>query len=410
MTICSETMTHVSTKKKIQFNINYFIQFFSLAFVQAISIIFGLIKMSMSAESYQRFESQKIVGRRYPWQTINENVKSMREKSATETANTASNPSLPANKVTNQEVQTANDLNAKTHEDKRIIDFSGNITDDEKLNTFNNTDLNLNNEDLDIFDEVDKNIEDETNTESINLRNSHFQKTLLKPFDETIHRLSAMKNSFILRTESFIKEKIPRAPEHLFSHVHKENESENKTFLANTPDEADGIILPTRRKITTGIENDDIVAKFVAFLGWNFFLIMRLMSLSSFAVFHLDICGILCFFHYCLMLSMLINETRFKVRWQRTVFYTVLAYIFLFTLIEFKIKFKKVRSWYIFYFIIVFIQNIAMTISWYGFEEYLDSWWFEFIFLVIVQSGVMSLMCFLLYFFYLKPQDKLIHS
>lgn len=364
--------------------------------------------MSMSAESYQRFESQKMVGKSYPWQTMKQNIKFTRSVSAT-FGQTQNNPTASQNEIIPEEEGVVNNLNEKFSEEKGKIDYNVNITDDEKLNSFKNLNLSSD-DDVDEVDSPNKILEN--NAELRNDEHKHnfhidIRKSFIKPLDDTMHRLSALGNTMLLHTESFIKEKIPRAPKALFTH-HNENELEKKAFTEQTTDEVDAFILPTRREIVAGIESDDIVAKFIAFLGWNFFLIMRLMSLSSFAVFHLDICGWLCFFHYCLMLLMLINETRFQVKWQRTAFYGVLAYIFIFNLIEFKVKFKQIRTWYILYFLLVIIQNISMTISWYCFEEFLDTWWFEFIFLVIVQSGIMSIMCFLLYFCYLKPKDKVL--
>lgn len=227
------------------------------------------------------------------------------------------------------------------------------------------------------------------------------------------NRLSNIKDMMIYSAESFIKEKIPRIPEGMFEHhlTHEneadENEKARNATASPTSDEVDdALLLPSRRKMIDGIENDDIVAKFIAFLGWNFFLVMRMMSLSTFFVFYPAACAWLCFGHYCLMLLFLVNETRFKVKWQRTAFYSILAYIFIFSLLEFKIRFRHVRRWFVSYFIVVMLQNIGMTVAWYGFTEFLDTWWFEFMFLLIIQSGLMSLMCFLLYFFYLKPNDK----
>lgn len=377
---------------------------YDTAFVQVLSIVFGLIKMSMTAESYQRFESQKIVGKSYPWQTMKPNIKFTRSVSATNATFGQTDNNDTAGQCENEE-NCVNNLDEIFPEEKGKIVYNVNITDDEKLNSYKN--LNLNNDD--IMDSLDENVEnnpkggnDEYKNPDKNNFHINIRKSFMKPLDDTIHRLSALGNTMLLNTESFIKEKIPRAL------PNRRNEIEKDVFTEKSTDEVDAFILPTRREIVAGIESDDIVAKFIAFLGWNFFLIMRLMSLSSFAVFHLDICGWLCFSHYCVMLLMLINETRFQVKWQRTAFYGILAYIFIFNLIEFKVKFKQIRTWNLLYFLIVMIQNITMTISWYCFEEFLDSWWFEFIFLVIVQSGIMSLMCFLLYFCYLKPKDKLL--
>lgn len=136
------------------------------------------------------------------------------------------------------------------------------------------------------------------------------------------------------------------------------------------------------------------------------FLVMRMISLSVFAVFYPEICGWICLGHYVFMLLCLINETRFSEKWQRTTFYFILAYIFIFNLMEFRVKFKSIRRWYIGYFLLVISQNIAMTVVWYNFTVFLNSWWFEFMFWVIMQSGFMSLLCLILYFFFLKPKDK----
>lgn len=54
----------------VRFLNNKFLSF--AAFVQILSIIFSLIKMAMTVESFHRFESQKIVGRSYPWSSAQE--------------------------------------------------------------------------------------------------------------------------------------------------------------------------------------------------------------------------------------------------------------------------------------------------------------------------------------------------
>lgn len=423
--------------------------------------------MSMSAESFQRFESQKVVGRNYPW--LAPHQIQIRSTTFRRTLSAPGEISAVSDgvKINNDKKEdfrktlNVNMNNFNENEDEKIvkkIDFVSNITDDDKLNSLkheNNshvadeidvrpsTSQCENSPDDDLFDNIEdikeylrRTADDvERIVTPVTPRQEYFDRIPSMPppprpnsiFNSVnkhpyLSRLSSFKDMLIFNAESFIKEKIPRIPEGMFEHRlmrekrQQEKKVENATMattdgvvspVSTNDDDADGaFLLPTRRKVIDGIESDDIVAKFISFLGWNFFLVMRIISLSVFSFFYTAPCVWLCFSHYILMLLCLINETRFEVKWQRTAFYTILSYIFIFNLIEFKIRFKHVRRWYICYFIIVFAQNIGITVAWYGFTEFLDTWWFEFMFLVILQSGIMSLMCFLLYFFYLKPKDK----
>ncbi|KAG5669999.1 hypothetical protein PVAND_000287 [Polypedilum vanderplanki] len=432
---------------------------YDTAFVQGMCVIFNLIKMSMTAESYQRFESQKVVGKNYPWlaphQVVTRSTTFRRTLSAPgeEIVTNANNSS----NIMSQEVNERKSMNVdknnfnetstkKNDEATKKIDFVSNITDDDKLYSMRNkvdthrpsTSTQRNVPDDDLLDNIEEIKEylrrtaevdevDEIDTPPV-LRNTtnedNFDRIPSIPppprpkSHSTLNRLSTFKDMLIFEAESFIKAKVPRIPEGMFEHYNKvkEHQEKEKTMNESTSaqqtlnieshDDVDALLMPKRRKVVDGIESDDIVAKFISFLGWNFFLIMRLISLSVFSVFYPAHCLWLCFAHYVLMLLCLINETRFTVKWQRTAFYTVLAYIFIFNLIEFKIRFRHVRYWYTSYFVLVMAQNIGMTIAWFGFTDFLDNWWFEFMFLVTLQSGIMSLMCFLLYFCYLKPQDK----
>lgn len=414
-----------------------------LAFVQSLSVVFALIKMAMSVESYQRFESQKLVGRSYPWLAPHQvHVRSTtfrrtlsapgevfpKNDGGTGERNFFGNPKVEIDE---------NNLDNKKEKPFRGIDFVSNITDDDKINSAK----------LTVPDEVDanrpsssqENVPDDDLMENIDEIKEYLRKTsadlelesptlrnLEENFDQVpslpppprptstkhpyldkLNRLSTFKDMLVFNAETFIKEKIPRIPEGMFEHHSAKDEIKKEAAMSptSTADETD-ILLPTRKTVVDGIESDDLVAKFISFLGWVMFLIMRMISISVFAVFYPEICAWICLAHYALMLLCLVNETRFQEKWQRTGFYFILAYIFIFNIMEFKIKFKNIRYWYIGYFVVTMAQNIAMTIVWYNFTVFLDSWWFEFMFLLILQSGIMSLMCLLLYFFYLKPKDR----
>lgn len=419
--------------------ISKFILMTFLAFVQSLSVIFALIKMAMSVESYQRFESQKLVGRSYPWLAPHQvQTRSTTFRRTLSAPGDVFPKSDGKSFLVNQKVDVdANNLDDKREKPLRGIEFVSNITDDDKLNSAK----------LMVPDEVDvarptssqENVPDDDLIENIDEIKAYLRKTSADldlesptlrnhgegfdrvpslpppprptstkhPYIEKLHRLSTFKDMLVFNAETFIKEKIPRIPEGMFEHHGQEKEIKVEPAVSPTSlaDETD-ILLPTRKTVVDGIESDDLVAKFISFLGWVMFLLMRMISISVFAVFYPEICAWICFGHYIVMLLCLINETRFQEKWQRTAFYIILAYIFIFNIMEFKVKFKNIRSWYIGYFILVMAQNVAMTIVWYNFAVFLDSWWFQFMFLLILQSGIMSLMCLLLYFFYLKPKDR----
>ena len=396
----------------------------------------------MTVESFQRFETQKQVGRSYPWLAVHQVQQRSTTFRRTLSAPGDVFPGDDGKKAFFESRKTLNvDPNNFDNENNekvlKEVTFVSNITDDDKMNAVklrvpdeidrrpSTSTRNLPDDDLmDSIDEIKEYLR-RTNdsigldSPSSNVTSQNFDHvpslpppptptSTKHPYLEKLNRLSTFKDLLVFNAETFIKERVPRIPEGMFEHHTKEKEIKKDVATSPTSMSADetDILLPTRRTVVDGIESDDVVAKFISFLGWVMFLVMRMISLSVFSVFYPEICGWICLAHYLFMLLCLVNETRFTEKWQRTGFYFILAYIFIFNLMEFKVKFKSVRRWYIGYFVLVLVQNIAMTVVWYNFTEFLDSWWFEFMYLIIVQSGIMSLLCLVLYFFYLKPKDK----
>lgn len=424
---------------------------YDTAFVQAMSIAFGLVKMAMTVESYQRFESQRIAGRNYPWlapHQIQVNRKIFRRTLSAPDGSIFKDNEIKQQPPFDHSRKTLNvDINNFDRRDEKEVqkevNFVGNITGDDKLKTSNivygydefehpnspsNTHQSLPDDNLvENINEIKEYLRQTDEESIVEMRqhdpNHEFDRVPSLPappiptsakhtYLNTLNRLSTFKNMMIFNAETFIKEKIPRIPEGMFDHYSIENEFKNEQSSSpSSPkpfsDETD-ILLPSRRKVVEGIESDDLVSKFISFLGWVMFLLMRMISLSVFAVFYPWICLWMCVGHYCFMLLCLINETRFKTKWRRSAFYIILSYIYIFNIMEFKIKFKNIRTWYVGYFFLLLGQNIGMTIAWYGYTDFMDTWWFEFMFMVILQSGIMALMCFVLYFFYLKPKDRVL--
>lgn len=242
-------------------------------------------------------------------------------------------------------------------------------------------------------------------TTSGNFRNKRSSKTL--------SQLDTFKDMLIVNAQLYIKEHVPRPPKLLLSRI-EPNEHKTPPMSPTqqqsppppvpvSPQDVVDFFMSRPTKIINGIEQDDFAGKTIAFFGWISFVIMRMLSLSTFSVFFPKTFFIILAVHYALMLFMLIMESRFRGKLNRSLFYLLLAYVYIFVLLEFRIKFKRIRMWYIGYFIITMGENIGMTMLWYAREEF-ESWWFGFIFEGIIYSGILFVATILVYYCILKPR------
>ncbi len=454
--------------KKKEMERNMMKKFEFSAIIQVVSIIFSLIKMAMTLESYQRFESQKVVGRNYPWCSREEVDKRRRQfRRSTSVPVTPSirdeiksklssfEENFPRTSLNENEEGIQNEEEIKTlninknnfdNERKSLKDpyFVSNFTDDDKIKNqeiksivhvkIEEPPVLSNNENDEehmpmLSVKQKSNLTDEDLIESANegIDAAHVQlrenitpenfdesptvppppKPSSFPYLTTLTRLSTYKNMLIFNTEEFIKEHVPRLPPGLFEHPNDGKINIKRAASVRKSTDDTDISLPTRKNMIQGIEQEDFVAKGVSFVGWSMFILMRMISLSVFSVFFLEACLYLCLAHYLIMLICVFYEGGIGGKWRRKLFYIVLSYIYIFALLEFKIKFKNVRRWYIGYFIFVFLQNLVITIIWMSLCRF-ESFWFHFLFNTIIQSGILSLCCMVFYFYFLKPKDKVL--
>lgn len=436
--------------------------------MQVISIVFSFFIMAVVASSYQRFESQKVVGRNYPWSTEEQCI--VRQKHFRQTKSLLVEPKplepiyveIPGSEQIMNRFKSINqpqsisssaaddddgeDVTMRYHDHKSLHlgDFNLN-----KENDFADTDQRHKNMDFDEHDgehtsmrrsskilnipvdegrqqprrpsllDLNAIVEQEQN-ESNNDIDDNNQANLdfspdhppppppdLKHFIfNQFNRLSTFKDMLVMNAELYIKEHVPRLPDTLFEH-----EPTHKSAPAAEGKPADEVdfIMPGRKKLVEGIEQEDIVAKSVAFTAWTFFLVMRMVSLSAFSVFFPLECLYLCLAHYLVMVAGLLYETRLHEKIERTYFYLFLAYIYIFCILEFKIKFKRPRYWFVLYTTLMLLQNLAITFAWYFLAEF-ESWWFGYMFAIIILSFCYSLLCFLVFYFLLKPADKILYE
>lgn len=160
------------------------------------------------------------------------------------------------------------------------------------------------------------------------------------------------------------------------------------------------------RTYMRGLEPQDLTAAIVNFLGWYTFFIARLLSIACFISIFPVLAIILLFSHYQVMLLFLIIP---QAKTVKRAFYIFLAFIYLFCLMEFKIRFRHVRVWHVFWGIVCSMEIIVFSGLWASIDTSVQNWWRGFLVHVILISMCLSLMCFLCYFILLKPRETIVY-
>lgn len=171
-------------------------------------------------------------------------------------------------------------------------------------------------------------------------------------------------------------------------------------------DDTDLFRIPKIREIK-GMPDDDMAGKLIAFLWWFCFLLARMLAISAFAYFYpTDIIWLMAS-HFVLVVALLLYDVRSdEVRRAKAIFFIFIGLVYLFCLIEFKIKFKKTKFIYNGFFILVFVENIVMALVWWcaNIETVEDDWWFKYIMYLITGCTGLSLISMLFYMKVNKPE------
>ncbi|KOB67783.1 XK-related protein [Operophtera brumata] len=131
------------------------------------------------------------------------------------------------------------------------------------------------------------------------------------------------------------------------------------------------------RSYMRGLEPQDATAALVHYMAWYTFFIARLISIACFINFFPVLAIILIFSHYQVMLLFLIVPQASTLRRS---FYIFLAFIYLFCLMEFKIRFRHVRVWHVFWIIVCTVETIVFTGLWASISSSnIDDWWKEYV-------------------------------
>lgn len=399
--------------------------------MQSVSLIFSTLRMASTATLYRRFEREKICGRQYPWtyntEPLLDNIAN--EKLEEEIKKSQTLEEFGPIEPSEQEEESEYD----DHEERLLARYSQILESDDSLPS--TPPLNVRepsatysdgseecNKPLTIIDRVAprrRNTEDtidSTDVQPPSVASSGHEYVRPRSF---IGRLTPQRKSTHYTIEVIDIPPPPEVPASRIWNVWAERLVENAEALPSRlsapprskyvneviQEEPD---MPVRvpRSYMRGLQPQDATAALMHFLGWHMFFVGRLISIAAFINLFPVVATILLFSHYQVMLLFLIVPQASSIR---RGFYLFLAFIYLFCLMEFKIRFRHVRVWHVFWIIVCTLETIIFTSLWASIDNSLSDWWREYAVMVVFGSTLLSYMCMLVYFVLLKPKETKIY-
>lgn len=149
----------------------------------------------------------------------------------------------------------------------------------------------------------------------------------------------------------------------------------------------------------------------IAFLWWFTFLLARFLAISVFAYFYMSQTIWLLSSHYILVLLILLYDVKTdQVKRSKIFFFLFIGFVYLFCIIEFKIKFKKARLLYYGYFLLVFTENFVMCMIWFigKIDSIENDFWFRYVFYIFVACSMASFSSMVFYFLVNQPPKVIV--
>lgn len=386
--------------------------FLCLVSVQAISIIAATLRMASTATMYRRFEREKLCGRKYPWQKLSKD-----ESKNTHIDTTRKLEKDVQENIYEPIIKRESTISEKS-EDSNINKMNSDLIQFSPRNTVTSSVFYDDLSDSDSSSDYMPPTSPPRNRKWSTTQDS--DEEYVRPIS-IIDRVAPRRRDTEYTIEKVNITPPPAMPAPrpgsiaVWAEKLVENAESIPGWLSAPPrrkycdevvqDEPD---LPRRvpRSFMRGLEPQDMTAALVHYLGWYAFFVARLLSIACFINFSIFIATIILFSHYQIMLLFLIVPQASTVK---RGFYVFLAFIYLFCLMEFKIRFRHVRVWHVFWIIVCTIETLVFTGVWVSVDNNIEEWWRAFIVKVILGGMTLGYMCFLVYFVLLKPRETIVY-
>ncbi|XP_018577197.1 uncharacterized protein LOC108915611 [Anoplophora glabripennis] len=335
---------------------------------QFISLILNLAKVSITTTYYQRFKSQKLTGKQYPWYKSHK----------------LSRPSSVA-------------LRSNVSQSGLVVQKRRVTTNIEEIYDLQPPQVSESRRSSDIY------LEPSTSMASGGNRRQTFVET---DFEEVVNTKAGTEN---LESKSSNYEQITMLRE--TSVVDGPKRQVFREQITSEISEPDFNI--SRVIYVKGLQDDDLAGKLVAFLWWFCFLLVRVLAISVFAYFFIKETVWLLASHYAIIMGFLLYDVKSdEVKRAKAIFFIFIGLIYIFCIIEFKIKFKKATFIYYGYFVLAFIENFVMCMIWFmtEIESIENDFWFRYSFYIIVMGSLISFSSMLFYFTINKPPKVMVKT
>jgi len=179
----------------------------------------------------------------------------------------------------------------------------------------------------------------------------------------------------------------------------------NQRLIGNS---SQSLKVPKRKYSEKGLEEDDPIGKFLSFLWWFFFILARVFTIAVAYEFYPTTVLTIISMHYCTMLAYLFYYSKYY----DVITFVVnlwLGLVYIFSLIEYRIKFKYADWWTLPYYVFVITQNVALTLTWYLNADW-NGFWYTYIFSVILGSMMLCVLSSATYHTMFKPKKCRVYN
>lgn len=148
--------------------------------------------------------------------------------------------------------------------------------------------------------------------------------------------------------------------------------------------------------------------KFLSFIWWFLFILARVLSITIFFEFYSTLLLAIIGLHYICVISYLFYYAKYN---DITSFFINiwLGFVYLFSIIEYRVKFKHADKWLVFHYTFVFLQNIFMTLTWYYYGTWNGFWWYYYSFNIIFICVSLCLLSTIVYYIFLKLKRRRVY-
>ena len=348
-----------------------------------VCILMSIVVLSIETASFQRFESQRVNGRKLPWamwlkkyrdQELSNLIENKHLQSSTlESVGTLRSSVAP---LIDPEEGRANEENSRV---QNVVPISPRINLERQIST----------------------------TPPLPPKNAH-----IRPPPTPIRGITSVALLPVPdmpappRPDSIIKDSETSEPQEISATVRNVDIAEPATTSQNS--NLQSLRVPRRTYSVKGLDVDDPVGRFVSFIWWFFFILARIFAIAIFYEFYpLWLLGLLSV-HYALMLAYLFyyakyyDITNFCVNlW--------LGLVFIFSVIEYRVKFKYADAWLFTYYTFVVLQNSFFTVTWFVYAEW-NGFWYTYTFFAIFASMGLCIISASVYNVLLKPKKRRVYA